>query len=51
MRHMPFAIDEAARDRWVRNMDRALDEVRLPEDVTTALRAFFHSTATFVRNR
>jgi hemoglobin len=51
MRHMPFAIDEAARDRWVRNMDRALDEVRLPEDVTAALRAFFHSTATFLRNR
>jgi hemoglobin len=51
MRHMPFTIDQAARDRWVQNMDRALDEARLPEDVTASLREFFHSTATFLRNR
>jgi hemoglobin len=51
MRHLPFAIDEAARDRWVRNMDRALDAAQLPDDVTAALREFFHSTATFLRNR
>ncbi len=51
MRHAPFAIDEAARDRWVRNMDRALAEAQLPEEVTAALRAFFRSTATFLRNR
>jgi hemoglobin len=51
MRHMPFTIDQAARDRWVRNMDRALDEAELPEDVTASLREFFHSTATFLRNR
>jgi hemoglobin len=51
MRHMPFAIGEAARDRWVANMDRALDEARLPGDVTALLREFFHSTATFLRNR
>jgi hemoglobin len=25
MRHMPFKLDEAARDRWVALMDRALD--------------------------
>jgi len=48
---MPFAIDGAARDRWVRLMDRALDEARLPEDVTLLLRDFFHSTATFLRNQ
>lgn len=51
MRHAPFAIDEAARDRWVRNMDRALAEAQLPEEVTAALGAFFRSTATFLRNR
>ncbi len=50
MRHAPFAIDAAARNRWVQLMDRALDEARLPEDVTTLLREFFHSTATFLRN-
>jgi hemoglobin len=51
MRHMPFSIDEPARNRWVRNMDRALEEAQLPPDVVAALREFFHSTATFLRNR
>jgi hemoglobin len=50
MRHMPFLIDEAARNRWVELMDRALDEAKLPEDVTSQLREFFHSVATFLRN-
>ena len=51
MRHMPFAIDGEARNRWVALMDRALDEAALPADVSAVLRAFFHSTATFLRNR
>ena len=51
MRHMPFAIDGDARNRWVAMMDRALEEAVLPEDATAVLRAFFHSTATFLRNR
>ena len=51
MRHLPFAIDGEARNRWVTLMDRALDGAALPEDVTDVLRAFFHSTATFLRNR
>ena len=51
MRHMRFAIDGEARNRWVALMDRALDEAALPPDVSAVLRAFFHSTATFLRNR
>jgi len=51
MRHMPFVIDGDARNRWVAMMDRALEEAALPEDATEVLRAFFHSTATFLRNR
>ena len=51
MRHAPFAIDAAARNRWVVLMDRALDEARFPEDVTSLLRQFFHGTATFMINR
>ena len=51
MRHMPFTIDEPARNRWVANMDRALDAAQLPAAVTALLREFFHSTATFLRNR
>ncbi len=50
MRHAPFRLDEAARNRWVQLMDRALDEVALPEEATAVLRPFFHSVATFLRN-
>ena len=51
MRHMPFAIDGAARNQWVMLMDRALDESKLPDEVTTLLREFFHGVATFMINR
>jgi hemoglobin len=51
MRHAPFAIDEAARNRWVTLMDRALDEARLPEDASSVLREFLHAMATFMINR
>lgn len=50
MRHAPYRLDAAARDRWVQLMDRALDEAALPPDVTLTLRGFFHDTATFLRN-
>ena len=51
MRHLPFAIDTAARNQWVMLMDRALDEVQFPEDATALLREFFHGVATFMINR
>ena len=51
MRHAPFAIDAAARHRWVALMDRALDETALPADATAVLREFFHGVATFMINR
>lgn len=50
-RHFPFAITEDARHVWVRLMDRALEEAQLPEPSQGILRAFFHSTATFLINR
>ena len=50
MRHLPFKLDQAARDRWVQLMDRALDEAALPADATTVLRDFFHHMATFLMN-
>ena len=50
MRHAPYRLDEAARNRWVQLMDRALDQVALPEEATAVLRPFFHSVATFLRN-
>jgi hemoglobin len=50
MRHAPFRLDEAARDRWVQLMDRALDEAALPSEAEQVLRPFVHGTATFLRN-
>ncbi|MGE3191827.1 MAG: globin, partial [Vicinamibacterales bacterium] len=38
MRHMPFAIDQAARDRWMALMDRALAEAELPPDIADLFR-------------
>jgi hemoglobin len=51
LRHRPFAIGRAARDRWVANMDRALDEAQLPAEAAQVLRTFFAEIATFMINR
>src|SRR5690606_16338705 len=51
IRHMPFPIDTAARDRWVELMSRALDEVRFPPEADALLRTFFDSVATALINR
>jgi hemoglobin len=51
MRHAPFPIGTAARDRWVHLMNRALEEARLPEEAEQILRSFFNATATFLVNR
>ena len=51
MRHMPFAIDMAGRNRWVTLMDRALVEAALPEAAVAVLQPFFHHMATFMINR
>ncbi len=50
MRHMPFVVDLAARDRWVALMDAALAEAALEPDSAATLHAFFAATATFLIN-
>ena len=50
MRHMPFKLDQAARNRWVQLMDTALEEAALPAESSEALREFFHHMATFLMN-
>ena len=50
MRHMPFKLDQRARDRWVQLMDKAFDEAKLPKESEDLLRAFFHHMATFMIN-
>ena len=51
MRHLPFAIDQRARDRWIALMDNALNQAQLPPDVTALLREFLGQVATFMINR
>ena len=51
MRHMPFTVTPAARDRWVQLMDAALDESGWSADATEVARLFLHQTATFLINR
>jgi hemoglobin len=51
MRHAPFPVDPAARDRWLQLMDRALKETAVPEEAEQILRAYFESTAHAMMNR
>ena len=50
MRHGPFKIDRAGRDRWVELMEAALAEAELPAEAIPPLRRFFHDAATFMIN-
>ncbi|MDG2124068.1 MAG: globin [Verrucomicrobiales bacterium] len=50
MRHAPFKIGIAERDRWLSLMDAALGETALPEGAANTLREFFAPTADFMRN-
>lgn len=51
MRHAPFPIGQAARDRWIRLMNSALSEAALPPEAESVLREFFEGVATFMINR
>jgi hemoglobin len=51
IRHAPFAIGQAARDRWLQLMTHALAEAALPDEPRRILQSFFESTTTFLINR
>lgn len=51
MRHLPFAIDESARDQWMRCMKLALDETVEDARLRDELMAAFYGVADFMRNR
>ena len=51
MRHMPFAVNAAARERWLRLMTNALDEVGFPSEVDAFLRDFFDGVSAMLVNR
>jgi hemoglobin len=50
MRHMPFKLDQRARDRWVQLMEKALKDAKLPAESEQLLCEFFHHMATFMIN-
>jgi hemoglobin len=51
MRHLPFAIGGAARNRWMELMSAALTEAAFPPGVEQILRTFFDGMSTFMINR
>ena len=50
MRHLPFAIDDEARDAWLLCMDRALDEQVSDTMLKEMLRGAFGRMADHMRN-
>ncbi len=51
LRHAPFAIGQAERDAWVRQMLAAIDEAGFAEPARRALRDYFERAATFLINQ
>ena len=51
MRHMPFAVDRRARDRWMQLMSEAMVDAGLPPEADALLRAFFDEVSTMLINR
>jgi hemoglobin len=51
MRHIPFPVTQAARDRWMLLMDIALKQTALPPDAEKHVRDFFEGMSTFMINR
>jgi hemoglobin len=50
MRHAPFVIDPAARDRWLAAMRGAIDSLDPPPAVDAALWEYFTMAAEAMRN-
>ncbi len=50
IRHAPFVIHQAARDRWFQLMNRSLESAGFAPEIVTALKAFFAETASFLIN-
>lgn len=50
-RHMPFRIGIAERDRWMKLMGEAMQEVAVPETAAPLIGGFFAQVADMMRNR
>lgn len=51
MRHMPFAIDRGARDRWMEHMRGALADAGIQPPELAEMLAYFEHASTFLINR
>lgn len=51
MRHFPFAIGPAERDRWLVHMRAALGRMAPPADIAAELERYFTMAAEAMRNR
>jgi hemoglobin len=51
MRHVPFRIGEAERDRWLKLMGEAMEETGTPLAARAFLEPFFAQVADFMRNQ
>jgi hemoglobin len=51
MRHAPFAVTHAGRERWLKLMATALAETEMPAEAKDILWTYFESTATAMINR
>lgn len=50
-RHMPFSIGIAERDRWMKLMGEAMQEVEVPGEAAPVIEAFFAQVADMMLNR
>jgi hemoglobin len=51
VRHAPFHINSAARERWMQLMTAALEEAAFPPEADQFLRTFLGEIASFLVNR
>ena len=51
LRHMPFAVDESARDQWMYCMITAMHQLGLEEKLMTKLAEQLYGVADFMRNQ
>lgn len=50
IRHAPFVVNQAARDRWFQLMNASLEQAGFAPEIVAVLRAFFAETASFLIN-
>jgi hemoglobin len=49
-RHIPFRVDQAARDRWMQLMNNAFNEIQLPSEAEQGLKSFLEQMSIFMIN-